>query len=60
MKKKLNQYDARLQEYKERKSPISIINKEFVFKENKIEELNIIIKSDVHGSSEAIKMQYLI
>ena len=28
---------------------------EFAFKENKIEELNIIIKSDVHGSSEAIK-----
>ncbi len=47
--------DARLQEYKEGKSPISIINKEFVFKESKIEELNIIIKSDVHGSSEAIK-----
>ena len=47
--------DARLQEYKEGKSPLSIINKEFVFKENKIEELNIIIKSDVHGSSEAIK-----
>ena len=47
--------DARLQEHKEGKSPLSIINKEFTFKENKIEELNIIIKSDVHGSSEAIK-----
>ena len=47
--------DARLQEFKEGKSPLSIINKEFTFKENKIEELNIIIKSDVHGSSEAIK-----
>ena len=47
--------DARLQEYKEGKNPLSIINKEFTFKENKIEELNIIIKSDVHGSSEAIK-----
>ena len=47
--------DARIQEYKEGKNPLSIINKEFTFKENKIEELNIIIKSDVHGSSEAIK-----
>ncbi len=47
--------NSRLQEHKEGKNPLSIINKEFTFKENKIEELNIIIKSDVHGSSEAIK-----
>ncbi len=47
--------DARLQDSKDGKSPLSIINKEFMFKDNKTEELNIIIKSDVHGSSEAIK-----
>ena len=47
--------DARIQDSKDGKNPLSIVNKEFTFKDNKIEELNIIIKSDVHGSSEAIK-----
>ena len=47
--------DTRIQEFKEGKNPISITKQEFAFKENQSEELNIIIKSDVHGSAEAIK-----
>ena len=47
--------DARINESKELKSPVSINNQEIFFKDNKIEELNIIIKSDVQGSAEAIK-----
>ena len=33
-----------------------MINQLFLIKEKKKEELNVIIKSDVHGSSEALKM----
>ena len=51
--KALNQ--ARVQESKEGKNSVTFANKELAFKDNSIEELNIIIKSDVHGSSEAIK-----
>ncbi len=47
--------EARIQEAKEGKNPISLVSQELAFKDNQIEELNIIIKSDVHGSSEAIK-----
>ncbi len=47
--------ETRIQEAKEGKNPISLVSQEFAFKDNQIEELNIIIKSDVHGSSEAIK-----
>ena len=47
--------DARIQEKKDGKSPVISVNQDFAFNENKIEELNIIIKSDVHGSAEAIK-----
>ena len=47
--------DARIQEAKEGKNPMTFISQELAFKDNQIEELNIIIKSDVHGSSEAIK-----
>ncbi len=45
----------RLEEHKTGKNPIAIVTQESAFKDNTIEELNIIIKSDVHGSSEAIK-----
>ena len=47
--------DARIQETKEGKSPLTFVTQESAFKDAKSEELNIIIKSDVHGSSEAIK-----
>ena len=40
---------------KKEKSPINLINQDFTFKDKVTEELNIIIKTDVHGSSEAIK-----
>ncbi len=47
--------DARVQESKSAKSPISLITQDSAFKDQTSEELNIIVKSDVHGSSEAIK-----
>ncbi len=47
--------DARVQESKEAKNSHIVITQDSAFKENKLEELNIIIKTDVHGSSEAIK-----
>ena len=47
--------EQRIQEVKEGKSPINLINQDFTFKDKATEELNIIIKTDVHGSSEAIK-----
>ena len=47
--------EARIQEAKEGKNPMSLVSQELAFKDNQIEEINIIIKSDVHGSSEAIK-----
>ena len=47
--------EARIQESKEGKSPINLVNQDFAFKDKISEELNIIIKSDVHGTSEAIK-----
>ena len=50
-----NLCDARIQETKEGKSPLTFVTQESAFKDAKSEELNIIIKSDVHGSSEAIK-----
>ena len=34
-----------------------MINQLFLIKEKKKNELNVIIKSDVHGSSEALKWQ---
>ena len=46
--------DARIQESKIGKNPITFATQESAFKDKKTEELNIIIKSDVHGSSEAI------
>ena len=47
--------DERIQDAKDGKSPITLINQELAFKDKVSEELNIIIKSDVQGSSEAIK-----
>tara|TARA_B100001121_G_scaffold109070_1_gene96138 strand:- start:852 stop:3062 length:2211 start_codon:yes stop_codon:yes gene_type:complete len=46
--------DARIEESKIGKNPITFATQESAFKDKKSEELNIIIKSDVHGSSEAI------
>jgi len=47
--------DARIQESKEGKSPLTFVTQDSAFRDATSEELNIIIKSDVHGSSEAIK-----
>ena len=46
---------ARIQEAKESKNPLSFVTQDSAFNDKSSEELNIIIKSDVHGSSEAIK-----
>ncbi len=50
-----NLCDARIQETKEGKNPLTFVTQDSAFKDAKSEEVNIIIKSDVHGSSEAIK-----
>ena len=47
--------ENRTQESKEGKNPLTFTNQESAFKDKSAEELNLIIKSDVHGSSEAIK-----
>tara|TARA_B100001142_G_scaffold246977_1_gene246672 strand:+ start:472 stop:2703 length:2232 start_codon:yes stop_codon:yes gene_type:complete len=47
--------DARIEEQKEGKNPLTFVTQESAFRDKVSEELNIIIKSDVHGSSEAIK-----
>ncbi len=47
--------DARIHEVKESKNPMSFVTQDSAFKDASSQELNIIIKSDVHGSSEAIK-----
>ncbi len=47
--------EARFQETKEGKNPLTFATQESAFKDKVAEELNIIIKTDVHGSSEAIK-----
>ncbi len=47
--------DARIQETKDGKAAISFVTQDSAFKDKASEELNIIVKSDVHGSSEAIK-----
>ncbi len=47
--------DGRIQELKESKNSLSFVTQDSAFKDTSSEELNIIIKSDVHGSSEAIK-----
>ena len=45
----------RAQEKKDGKSLLSFATQESAFSKNSSKELNLIIKSDVHGSSEAIK-----
>ena len=47
--------EARIQENKLGKNPLTFVTQDSAFKDKVSEELNIIIKSDVHGSSEAIK-----
>ena len=47
--------EARVEETKTSKNPLTMFTQESAFKDNKSEDLNIIVKSDVHGSSEAIK-----
>ena len=47
--------EARIEEKKISKNPLALFTQESAFKDNKSDDLNIIIKSDVHGSSEAIK-----
>jgi len=47
--------DGRIQEAKDSENPLSFVTQDSAFKDSFSEELNIIIKSDVHGSSEAIK-----
>ena len=47
--------EARVQEAKDDKIPLTFVTQDSAFQNSASEELNIIIKSDVHGSSEAIK-----
>ena len=47
--------EAKIQETKSEKNPLTFATQESAFKDKVSEELNVIIKSDVHGSSEAIK-----
>ena len=47
--------DARVQENKDGKNPLTFATQDSAFKDKSLEELNVIVKSDVHGSSEAIK-----
>ncbi len=47
--------ENRAEENKEGKNPLSFATQESAFSNNLSKELNLIIKSDVHGSSEAIK-----
>ncbi len=47
--------ENRAQEIKEGKNPLTFATQESAFSNKSSEELNLIIKSDVHGSSEAIK-----
>ena len=47
--------EARIQENQEEKNPLTFVTQDSAFKDKTSEDLNIIIKSDVHGSSEAIK-----
>jgi len=47
--------ENRREENKERKNPLTFATQDSAFSDKSSEELNLIIKSDVHGSSEAIK-----
>jgi len=50
-----NLSENRAQESKEGKNPLTFATQDSAFSDKSAEELNLIIKSDVHGSSEAIK-----
>ncbi len=47
--------ENRAQEKKDGKNPLTLVNQDSAFSDKSSKELNLIIKSDVHGSSEAIK-----
>jgi len=47
--------ENRAKESKDGKNPLTFVTQESAFSDKSTEELNLIIKSDVHGSSEAIK-----
>ena len=47
--------ENRAEESKDGKTPLTFASQESAFSDKSTEELNLIIKSDVHGSSEAIK-----
>ena len=47
--------ENRAEETKDGKNPLTFATQDSAFADNAAEELNIIVKSDVHGSSEAIK-----
>ena len=47
--------EARINEAQSKKGQVSLLTQDSAFKDQTSEELNIIIKADVHGSSEAIK-----
>ena len=47
--------ENRAQENKDGKNPLTFVTQDSAFSDNSTKELNLIIKSDVHGSSEAIK-----
>ena len=47
--------ENRAQEMKQGKNPLTFATQDSAFSNQSTEELNLIIKSDVHGSSEAIK-----
>ncbi len=47
--------ENRVQESKDGKNPLTFATQDSAFSDQSTEELNLIIKSDVHGSSEAIK-----
>ena len=47
--------ENRAQESREGKNPLAFATQDSAFSDKTVEELNLIIKSDVHGSSEAIK-----
>ncbi len=52
--KEINDY--RIQHSKSKQAPLISVNKDFKFEDSSMpKELSIIIKSDVHGSSEALK-----
>ena len=48
-------WETRVDESKQEKNPLTFATQDSAFKDKVSEELNIIVKSDVHGSSEAIK-----